>query len=352
MNVRIEAAVGRDLLEPTPARAPRAADARPAERPPRASPPRAAPQPRAPARGRRARAGARLTSRSLARETRLSCSRAARLRKLSKSAASRCTSSRYSSRLASASREARHRVPRARARGDWTPLFELRRRDSSRSVIGYEVFASLVDDLVLGVLDDLVLVRPAVACPGGCLLGLNALVDGLRQLVRGLRERVGPGLDLGRVVALQRRSQPQHPLLDRRDRLLVDRVTMVGERLLGRVEQRLAVVLRVGELAHPVCLVGVRLGVVHHPLDLVVVEARAALDADLLLVARTEVLRRDVDDPVRVDVEGDFDLRQPPWRRRDADELELAQGLVERRHLATRPGERGSRPRAGCPRPS
>ncbi len=108
---------------------------------------------------------------------------------------------------------------------------------------------------------------------------------------------------------------------------------MLLERLLGRVDERLALVLRVGELAHPVRLVGVRLGLVHHPLDLVVLQARAALDPDLLLVARPEILRRDVDDPVRVDVERHLDLRHAARRRRDADELELAERLVERRHL-------------------
>ena len=39
-------------------------------------------------------------------------------------------------------------------------------------------------------------------------------------------------------------------------------------------------------------------------------------------------------DAVGVDVEGDLDLRDAARRRRDADELELAQRLVEARHLA------------------
>ena len=48
----------------------------------------------------------------------------------------------------------------------------------------------------------------------------------------------------------------------------------------------------------------------------------------------------------------DLDLRHAARRRRDADELELAERLVVGRHLATRPGARGSRPTAGCPRRS
>ena len=47
----------------------------------------------------------------------------------------------------------------------------------------------------------------------------------------------------------------------------------------------------VGELTQPVRLVGVGLGVLDHPLHLVLGEARAAFDLDLLLVARAEVFR-------------------------------------------------------------
>ena len=102
---------------------------------------------------------------------------------------------------------------------------------------------------------------------------------------------------------------------------------------LGLVGERLAEVPRVRELAQLVRLVGVRLGVLDHPLHLVLGEARAALDPDLLLVARAEVLGGDVDDPVRVDVEADLDLRHAARRRRDADELELAERLVVDGHL-------------------
>ena len=46
------------------------------------------------------------------------------------------------------------------------------------------------------------------------------------------------------------------------------------------------------------------------------------------------VLGRDVDDAVGVDVEGDLDLRHAARRRRDADQVELAEQLVVRRHRA------------------
>ena len=66
----------------------------------------------------------------------------------------------------------------------------------------------------------------------------------------------------------------------------------------------------------------------------VVVEAARGLDADLLLLAGAEVLGRDVDDAVRVDVEGDLDLRHAARRRRDAHEVEAAEGAVLAGHLA------------------
>ena len=42
----------------------------------------------------------------------------------------------------------------------------------------------------------------------------------------------------------------------------------------------------------------------------------------------------DVDDSVRVDIEGDLDLRQPARRGRNSDQIELPEQLVVRRHLA------------------
>ena len=71
-----------------------------------------------------------------------------------------------------------------------------------------------------------------------------------------------------------------------------------------------------------------------HLLDLALAEARAALDLDRLLLAGAEVLRRDVQDAVGVDVERDLDLRHAAGCRRDPGELELAEALVVGGHLA------------------
>src|SRR5207237_262172 len=57
-------------------------------------------------------------------------------------------------------------------------------------------------------------------------------------------------------------------------------------------------------------------------------------DGDVLLLARGLVLRLDVHDAVGVDVEGDLDLRNAAWRRRDAVEDEAREALVVGRELA------------------
>jgi len=49
-----------------------------------------------------------------------------------------------------------------------------------------------------------------------------------------------------------------------------------------------------------------------------------------LLLARALVLCTDVDDPVRIDVKGDLDLRGATRGGGDANEIEVAQQLVVR----------------------
>ena len=77
-----------------------------------------------------------------------------------------------------------------------------------------------------------------------------------------------------------------------------------------------------------------RLGVLHHAVDFVVGKRGGAGDGDLLLLARAQVLSGNVHDAVRVDVEGDFDLRNAATSSRNARELEAAKRLVVLRHLA------------------
>jgi hypothetical protein len=81
-------------------------------------------------------------------------------------------------------------------------------------------------------------------------------------------------------------------------------------------------------------ILGVRFGVLHHLVDVGVGEAARGLNANLLLLAGGLVLGIDADDAVGIDVEGDLDLRDAAWRRWQPDQIELAEQLVIRRHLA------------------
>ena len=81
-------------------------------------------------------------------------------------------------------------------------------------------------------------------------------------------------------------------------------------------------------------LLGVRLGVLHHPVDLVLAQARAAGDRHALFLVGGKVLGADVHDAVGVDVEGDLDLRHAARRRRQAGQLEHAELLVVGRDVA------------------
>src|SRR5689334_20088277 len=146
----------------------------------------------------------------------------------------------------------------------------------------------------------------------GVIAALLGLVHGLAELHRHLGKRLGLRLD--RIDILAAGDAPQ--LLDRRlDRLTVagrDLALVLADRLLGRVDQRLGVVLRFDQLTPLLVVGGVRLGVLHHAVDVGVVEAARSLDADLLLLAGSLVLGRDLDDAVGVDVERDLDLRYAP----------------------------------------
>src|SRR5262249_11416266 len=85
-------------------------------------------------------------------------------------------------------------------------------------------------------------ITAGTACRRGTFLGL--LVDGLAELHRGLRERVGLGRDRRGIAALERFLEVGHGVLDRASIAFADLRTVFGERLLGRMDQRLGVVLR------------------------------------------------------------------------------------------------------------
>src|SRR5271157_512464 len=106
------------------------------------------------------------------------------------------------------------------------------------------------------------------------------------------------------------------------------RIAEIRELPLHLVRGGIQRVARIGQLAQPPVLVAVPLGVRDHPVDLALVQVGALADRDPLLGAGAGVLGRDVQDPVRVDVEGDLDLRDLPGGGPDVLEPEPAQDPV------------------------
>ena len=86
-------------------------------------------------------------------------------------------------------------------------------------------------------------------------------------------------------------------------------------------------------LALPV-LFSMEFAVLAHFLDLVLGEAAAGRDGDLLFLARAEILGADMQDAIGINVEADFDLRHPTRSGRNVIELELADGLAVAGKLA------------------
>src|SRR6185437_4584625 len=132
----------------------------------------------------------------------------------------------------------------------------------------------------------------------GLRFRLAGLVHRLAELHGDFGQRRGLFLDDLGVLAFE------HPLeigdrgLDRRLVLGRNLVAIVFERLLGRMDQRLALVLGFHRLALLLVGIGVLLGFLDHALDVGVGEAARSLDADLLLLAGALVLGRYLHDAV------------------------------------------------------
>ena len=75
-------------------------------------------------------------------------------------------------------------------------------------------------------------------------------------------------------------------------------------------------------------LFGMRLGIFHQLIDFFLAQAARRRDLDGLFFLGGHVFGRNVDDPVRVDVECDFNLRHPSRGRRNAHQIELAEQFV------------------------
>src|SRR6202166_3457908 len=101
---------------------------------------------------------------------------------------------------------------------------------------------------------------------GRIALGL-LLVHRLAELHRGLRQRIGLGLDRLGILALQRFLQIADGVLDGAALALLDLRTVFGQRLLGGMHQTVGMVLGIDRLAAFLVLGGVGLGVLDHLLD-------------------------------------------------------------------------------------
>src|SRR6267142_1458050 len=91
---------------------------------------------------------------------------------------------------------------------------------------------------------------------GRIALGL-LLVHRLAELHRNLRQRIGLGLDRLGIVALQRFLQIADGVFDGAALALLDLRTMFGQRFLGRMHQRVGMVLGVDRFAAFLVLGGI-----------------------------------------------------------------------------------------------
>src|SRR4029077_17464517 len=101
----------------------------------------------------------------------------------------------------------------------------------------------VVDFGELRVDDIFLLLARGIAAAGSALRLLLLLVHGLAKLHRSLRQRIGLLLNGVRIVALQRFLQIGDGVLDRAAIGVADLRTMLRQRLLGGMHQRLGVVL-------------------------------------------------------------------------------------------------------------
>src|SRR2546428_676958 len=113
-----------------------------------------------------------------------------------------------------------------------------------------------------------------------------------------------------------------------------DFVGVVLEHFLGAIDRVIGFVARLDLVAVFAVVLGMRLGVLAHVLDLFLAQAAAGCDRDLLLFARAQVFGADMQDAVGVNVERHFDLRHAARGGRDVRQVEFADGFVIAGQLA------------------
>ena len=106
------------------------------------------------------------------------------------------------------------------------------------------------------------------------------------------------------------------------------------ERLFGLVNQAIGFVLSVNAFALGLVAGGVGFRVLDHLVDLFLAQAGRRSDSNVLVFSCSQVLGAYVYDAVRVNVKGDFDLRNAAGSRRNSVKVEVAQSAVLGGHLA------------------
>src|SRR5262249_31480426 len=147
--------------------------------------------------------------------------------------------------------------------------------------------------------DHVVLTALAVLAGGAGRTGRTGRATALRPALsvqvlghgaRGLVQVADRPADRRDVLAAGRLLGPLNGRLDRRLCRLADLLAALLEQLLELVDLRVGLVAGVDQLLLALVLVGVRLGVALHPVDLVLRQAAGALDADRVLLAGALVL--------------------------------------------------------------
>ena len=109
----------------------------------------------------------------------------------------------------------------------------------------------------------------------GLRLGLLGGVHLLAQLLRGGRQRFGLGFDRVLVVGLDDFLGFLDRGLDLRLFVRIELVAMLGQRLLRRSASAVGLVAGVHQFVHLLVFLGVRFGILDHPLDLGLAQARS-----------------------------------------------------------------------------
>ena len=118
------------------------------------------------------------------------------------------------------------------------------------------------------------------------LLGSGLGVHRLGKFVRRVGQRIDTGIYRSRVVGLERLLEFRSGRFDLFLVLRCDFVTVLLQRFLGLINQRIGIVARFDHLLLFSVVFGIRLGLAEHVLNLVLAEPARRFDPDLLLFVR------------------------------------------------------------------